>query len=107
LAGKGTFTLFTGLAGKKLWARAVGEVKEKLGLDVKVITIGIGGEWVSMHGDWEAVRGVEEDGCVLVRPDRFVGWRCKTLGFGEGGEMTLRDARENLGKVMRHILFGE
>ena len=28
-------------------------------------------------GDWARIRGVEDDGAVLVRPDQFVAWRSK------------------------------
>jgi hypothetical protein len=30
--------------------------------------------------DWEEKAGVEEDGCVLVRPDLFVAWRAERSG---------------------------
>jgi hypothetical protein len=32
-----------------------------------------------VYGDWERRREVEEDGCVLVRPDRTVCWRSEQM----------------------------
>ena len=44
------------------------------------------------------VDGVEESGCVLVRPDLFVAWRAKRM---------CEDPEEKFLKVMRSILgFG-
>lgn len=70
-------------------------MRGKLGIDMKVVVIGVGGEWMSQYGDWEMIRGVEESGCVLVRPDRLVAWWSMT-GEGDMGEM--------LEKVLRTIL---
>jgi hypothetical protein len=95
LAGKGRFTLFTGVVGKEAWKIAAETVKETLGVEVKVFVIGIGGEWVSQYLDWEKVSGVDESGCVLVRPDRFVAWRAKVM---------VEDATGKLEEVMRALL---
>lgn len=93
LAGKGHFTLFTGIGGDK-WRDAALAVKTKLGVKVKVVGIGIGLEWADVYLDWEDKKGVEEDGCVLVRPDYFVAWRAQESG----------DETERLVKVMASIL---
>ncbi|KAF1840899.1 uncharacterized protein K460DRAFT_370880 [Cucurbitaria berberidis CBS 394.84] len=79
IAGKGQFTLFTGIGGEK-WKDAASAVQSKLGVRVKVVSIGIGLEWADIYRDWEEKRGVEEDGCVLVRPDYFVAWRAQESG---------------------------
>lgn len=93
IAGKGHFSLFTGIGGEK-WRDAADAVKQELGVSVKVVGIGLGLEWTDTYLDWEEKRGVEEDGCVLVRPDFFVAWRAQESG----------DERERLVEVMRSIL---
>lgn len=55
---------------------------------------GIGLEYEDVYLDWDGESGVEEDGCVLVRPDLFVAWRSKSAG-----EESLR-----LLAVMRRVL---
>lgn len=74
LAGKGTFTLFIGHGGEA-WREAAARVLKSVRVEVKVYSIGFGLDWEDVYLDWERLRGVEESGCVLVRPDRFVAWR--------------------------------
>jgi hypothetical protein len=93
IAGKGQFCLFTGIGGEG-WKHAADAVKERLGVGVKVAGVGLGLEWADTYLDWDEKRGVEEDGCVLVRPDYFVAWRAQ-----EGGNEVSR-----LIKVMCGIL---
>jgi 2,4-dichlorophenol 6-monooxygenase len=31
-----------------------------------------------VYGNWYRVSEIEEDGCLLVRPDGYVAWRCPT-----------------------------
>ncbi|KAL1653415.1 hypothetical protein SLS61_003924 [Didymella pomorum] len=63
-------------------------------IDPKRRGIGIGLEYEDVYLDWDGESGVEEDGCVLVRPDLFVAWRSKSAG-----EESLR-----LLAVMRRVL---
>ena len=72
-------------------------MRGKLGIDMKVVVVCVGGEWMSQYGDWEMIRGVEESECVLVRPDRFSTlMNSITNRRGDMGEM--------LEKVLRTIL---
>jgi 2-polyprenyl-6-methoxyphenol hydroxylase-like FAD-dependent oxidoreductase len=77
LAGHGSFTIFTGLGGDA-WRSAATEVMKKLasGLQINVYSIGPGEDWEDVYYEWAKVREVEDDGAILVRPDRFVAWRC-------------------------------
>jgi hypothetical protein len=93
VAGKGRFTLFTGIGGDG-WKDAAAAVQKELGVAIKVAGIGRGLEWEDTYFDWADKCGVEEDGCVLVRPDLFVAWRAQESG----------DEAARLLKVMRGVL---
>ncbi|KIW98289.1 uncharacterized protein Z519_01873 [Cladophialophora bantiana CBS 173.52] len=94
LAGHGQFVLFTGVGGKG-WLQAAQDISREDGVPVKGYGIGRGLEYFDAYWDWEKVRGVEEDGAILVRPDHFVCWRCKRL---------VSDPASRLRKVM-HVLL--
>jgi 2-polyprenyl-6-methoxyphenol hydroxylase-like FAD-dependent oxidoreductase len=94
LAGHGGFCLLTGPGGEA-WKEAAGEVGKVLGVDIKAYSIGWKQDYEDVYFDWEKRREVEEDGCVLVRPDRFVAWRSKAM---------VGDARAKLEEVMRKVL---
>ncbi|PQE10667.1 24-dichlorophenol 6-monooxygenase protein [Rutstroemia sp. NJR-2017a BBW] len=74
LAGHGAFCLFTGIGGEK-WKEAASKVAEALKIEIRAYSIGWQQDYEDVYFDWEKRREVEEDGCVLVRPDRFVAWR--------------------------------
>lgn len=95
LAGKGGFTVLTGVGGKKWWVPAAEEVSKELGVVIKVWSIGWRQDYEDAQWDWEKVRGVGDHGAVLVRPDRFVAWRCQD----ESGATA-----QKLGLVMRRVL---
>jgi hypothetical protein len=79
VAGKGQFCLFTGIGGEG-WKDAADVIKKRFGVAIKVATVGLGLEWADVYLNWDEKRGVEEDGCVLVRPDYFVAWRAQESG---------------------------
>lgn len=93
LAGKGVFSLFTGIGGDG-WKAAAKALSDELGIVIDAYSIGWEQDWEDVYRDWARKCEVEEDGCVLVRPDRFVCWRAME-GGGEG---------ERLSKVMRKVL---
>ncbi|KAH8815291.1 FAD binding domain-containing protein [Xylogone sp. PMI_703] len=88
LAGKGQFTIFTGIGGKP-WKSAAEQLSSELRVPIRVYSIGYGQDYKDVYLDWENVRGVEESGCVLVRPDYFVAWRCPQ--WQEDSASKLRD----------------
>lgn len=78
LAPSTQFTLFTGIAGQA-WADAAPAVAEKLGIDLGVVVVGPGREVEDLYFDWAVLRGVDEDGVLLVRPDKIIAWRSSHL----------------------------
>ncbi|MBE7182134.1 MAG: FAD-dependent monooxygenase [Terriglobus roseus] len=83
LAGHGVFCLFTGIGGEG-WKAAAQAAHKALGIEVKAYSIGWEQDWEDVYRDWARKMEVEEDGCVLVRPDRFVAWRAMAKGDEEG-----------------------
>ena len=78
LAPYSRFTLITGITGEA-WAEAADKVAAELGVPLETVIIGPGREVTDLYDDWARIREVEEDGALLVRPDKHIGWRCMTL----------------------------
>ncbi|GKZ76284.1 hypothetical protein AnigIFM56816_005263 [Aspergillus niger] len=97
IIGHGAFTLFSGIGGER-WKRAAETVAERLKVPIQVHTIGFRQDWEDVYFEWESLRGVEESGAVLVRPDRFVAWRAPEVPQDTGA------CESKLLKVMRFIL---
>jgi 2,4-dichlorophenol 6-monooxygenase len=93
LAPYGTFTLLTGIAGEA-WADAADKVSRDLNVPIKTVIIGPGRAVTDIYYDWARVREVDEDGALLVRPDKFIGWR--TMSLPDGPEQALRNALTTL-----------
>jgi 2,4-dichlorophenol 6-monooxygenase len=43
------------------------------------VIIGPGRAVTDLYYDWARVREVDEDGALLARPDKFIGWRSMSL----------------------------
>ncbi|MFN3547569.1 MAG: FAD-dependent oxidoreductase [Mesorhizobium sp.] len=78
LAGKGRFTVLTGIGGKA-WFEAAKAVGAELGLDIATHVIGPRQRWQDFTGDWARAREVRDGGVVLVRPDQHVAWRSEAM----------------------------
>jgi 2,4-dichlorophenol 6-monooxygenase len=78
LAPYARFTLITGIAGEA-WADAAAKVAADLKLPLETVIIGPGREVTDIYYDWARIREVEEDGVLLVRPDKHIGWRSMTM----------------------------
>jgi 2,4-dichlorophenol 6-monooxygenase len=74
LVGQGRFTLLTSIGGQG-WAEGAEAVSRELGVPMSVVTIGPGCDIEDPFGYWATAREVEDDGCILVRPDQHVAWR--------------------------------
>lgn len=94
LSGKGRFTIFTGHGGEP-WLKAAAQMRGMLGVEVTAYAVGFGLEYEAVYNDWYRLREVEEDGCVLVRPDNFVAWRSQGI---------VDDCSATLERVLKKIL---
>ena len=74
LAGHGAFCLLTGHGGNA-WKQATEKIAKAKSLPINAYDVGFSLDYHDVYGDWREKRGIEEGGCVLVRPDRFVAWR--------------------------------
>lgn len=96
LAGRGAFTVLTGIGGES-WKSAASQVAQELGVAIKAFSIGFRQDYEDVYFDWARIRGVDETGCVLVRPDRFVAWRCnKVLGDESQCSTKLREVLKSI-----------
>lgn len=100
VASYGGFTLLTGIGGKKAWEGAAQYVASRMDVEVKAYSVGFGQDYEDTFFGWFEKRGVDEKGCVLVRPDRVVAWRSKGLVGGGEGEA----CGEKLLVIMRKVL---
>ena len=96
VTGKGRFVLLTGTNGGA-WVEAARETADRLGIVLRAVVIGPGGDYTDLYDDWARFREVDEDGCVLVRPDAHVAWRSRTLPADPGGDL-MRVVRQVLAR---------
>jgi 2,4-dichlorophenol 6-monooxygenase len=80
------WTLITGVAGEA-WERAAEKAAAELGVPVGTVVVGPGREVTDLYYDWAKLREVEEDGALLVRPDKHVAWRSMTMVDDPEGEL--------------------
>jgi 2,4-dichlorophenol 6-monooxygenase len=78
VTGKQRFVLLTGHGGAS-WRDAARAVSKRTGVEIAVVSIGPSLDYEDIYGSWRSLSEIEEDGCILVRPDLHVGWRCATL----------------------------
>ncbi|PSR77658.1 FAD binding domain-domain-containing protein [Coniella lustricola] len=94
LAGHRQFCLLTGPGGDQ-WKTAAAQVGKALGVQINAYSIGWKQDYEDVYFDWARRCEIEEDGCVLARPDRVVAWRCKEMIPG---------VEAKLDQVMRKVL---
>lgn len=95
LAGKGSFCLLFGAGGSD-WRDAAQRIQERCNIPLKSFGIGPGMDYIDVNRDWYRKRQVADDGCVLVRPDRYVVWRSVHLS---------ENCETELMRVFDQILF--
>ena len=87
------FRLITGSAGEA-WADAAATVAKDLQVPLETVIIGPSREVTDTYHGWARVHQIEEDGALLIRPDRHIGWRSMTMPGNP--EQALREALTNL-----------
>ena len=78
LVGNDRFSLITGIGGEP-WIEAAATIGADMGIELAGFVVGPRCEYDDVLGEWTEVREVEDDGAVLVRPDRHVAWRAMRL----------------------------
>ncbi|GAA2311332.1 hypothetical protein GCM10010234_64760 [Streptomyces hawaiiensis] len=82
LVGQGRFTLIIGRRGAarrgEALAQAVDRASALYGLPIVVRVIGSDRAYRDPLGERASVRGIEDDGCLLVRPDGHIAWRARS-----------------------------
>ncbi|KAL2204760.1 hypothetical protein CC79DRAFT_1386554 [Sarocladium strictum] len=94
LCGKGSFTILTGIGGEA-WKKAASAISLETGIGLVGHSIGFHCDYMDCYRDWHKVRGVNDDGAVLVRPDHFVAWR---------GSSMVEDPKRKLEEVLASVL---
>ncbi|MEV7389159.1 FAD-dependent monooxygenase [Streptomyces sp. NPDC091215] len=82
LIGHGRFTVITGRGGEE-WVGAADEARRRFGIPLTVRVIGTADGYQDVLGEWERVRGIDDDGCLLVRPDGHIAWRAQSNPDGQ------------------------
>jgi 2,4-dichlorophenol 6-monooxygenase len=87
LVKPGRFLLIAGEEGQR-WCEAARELAADSGLPLDAVRIGhIDGDLYDPRCTWLRHRQIEPDGAILVRPDRFIGWRHSTAAEDPGAEL--------------------
>jgi 2,4-dichlorophenol 6-monooxygenase len=69
------FTVLTGVGGHQ-WRACADQIATRISIPVTVHMIGERGGLWDPYGDWASRCEVDTTGCVLVRPDGHIVWRC-------------------------------
>ena len=76
LVAPGRFLLIAGEDGRA-WCEAARQLATQANLPLDALRIGhLDGDLYDPRCGWLRHRQIASDGAVLVRPDRFVAWRC-------------------------------
>ena len=87
LCGGGAFTVLTGIGGEA-WCEAATAIAADMGLDLRCHVIGPRQAYVDHVGDWARASEISDTGCLLVRPDHHVAWRCEEMSADPQGELS-------------------
>ena len=74
LCCQGRFTVLTGIGGEG-WVEAAEAYSAATGVAIETIVVGPGRDVEDIYQEWADIREVNEAGCLLVRPDGYIGAR--------------------------------
>lgn len=88
LVRPGRLLLIAGEDGQA-WCEAAEKIAVEHGLPVDAIRVShVDGDYRDLRSTWTAARGHTPQGAVLVRPDRFIGWRARGAATDPVAELT-------------------
>ena len=103
LAGRGEFTLWTGIGGEA-WLAAAERLGAERGLDLRPVVVGPGQAYEDPYGVWADLRETDDGGVLLVRPDLYVAAR--SLHAPESAEQAEAWLRDVLDRVLGPVPAG-
>ncbi len=87
LVGMNRFLVIAGEDGQA-WCDAANAAAEATGVAVDAVRIGhVDGDLFDPRLAWTRARGISRQGAVLVRPDRFIGWRSLGMAANPDAEL--------------------
>jgi 2,4-dichlorophenol 6-monooxygenase len=93
LVAPGRFLLIAGEAGRA-WCDAARDLAEQTGIPLDAVRLGhLDGDFFDPRCSWLRHREITSGGAILVRPDRFIGWRKLTASDDPHGELADAVAR--------------
>ncbi len=96
LCCQGEFTLFTGIGGEG-WVEAANGYSDANGVPINTVVVGPGQDVEDIYQEWAEIREVDEDGCLLVRPDGYICYRSMSAA-GNAAELVANAMNQILGK---------
>lgn len=70
----GHFVLIAAEEGEA-WVQAGRALAARTGLKLRAFTLGLDeGDWLDLRGTWARLRRMDRTGCLIIRPDRYVGF---------------------------------
>jgi 2,4-dichlorophenol 6-monooxygenase len=100
LVAPGRFLLVAGEHGDA-WCDAARKLAAEAGVPIDAVRIGhVDGDLFDPRCAWVRAREIDDDGAVLVRPDRFVGWRAVSAS-----DDPCRDLADALGQILGRTVY--